>query len=100
MIFAETGCHESIDVLIVEATALFDQCFCQSRQRGEFAVLGQTTLTNGLHIRWIEPFLERQSRMERDGPRARVGDRVGEQNGLDLRFREAAAMHIPEQTDE
>ena len=65
MILAETGCDESIDVLIVETTAPFDQCFSQSRQRGELAVLRQTTLTNGVDILWIETLLERQSRVER-----------------------------------
>ena len=33
-------------------------------------------------------------------PSARIGHRVGEQNGLDLRFRETAAVHVSEQTDE
>jgi hypothetical protein len=64
-VFAETGRDKSIDILIVETTALFDQCFCQSRQRGELAVLRQTTLTNGLNVLWFEPFLERQSCVER-----------------------------------
>ena len=100
MIFAETGREESFDVLIVEATALFDHRFRQSGQRGEFAVLWQTTVTNGLHIRRIDPLLERQRRMERDGPCAGIGHRVGEQHDLDLRFREAAAVHIAEQSDE
>ena len=100
MILAKTGRDESIEVLIIKAPTLFDHRSCQPRQRGEFAVPGQTTLTNGLYICWIDPFLERQSRMERDCPGARVGDRVGEQNDLDLRFREAAAMHIAEQTYE
>ena len=57
------------------------------------------TLTDGLDIRRIDPFLESQSRMERDGPCAAVGRRVGEQHYLDLCFREAAAMHVSEETD-
>ena len=69
-------------------------------QRGELPIPGQTPLTNSPYILGIDPFLQRQSGMERHGPGARVGDRVGEQNGLDLRFGEAAAAHISEQTDE
>jgi hypothetical protein len=45
VIFAETGREESFDVLMVEPPALFDHRFRQSRQRGEFAVLWQTTVT-------------------------------------------------------
>ena len=82
MILAETGCDELIDVLIVETAAPFDQCFSQSRQRGELAVLRQTTLTNGIDILGIETLLERQSRVERDRLAARVGHRIGEQQGL------------------
>ena len=55
VIFAKTGREESFDVLIVEAPALFDHRFGQSRQRGELAVLWRTTLTNGLHIRRVDP---------------------------------------------
>src|SRR5579871_4537984 len=42
MILAEAGGEEAIDVSIVEAAALLDHGFRQSRQRGVFAVLGQT----------------------------------------------------------
>jgi hypothetical protein len=87
MILTETGRNESIDVLVVEASALFDHRLCQSRQRGKLDVLRQSALADGLPILRVE---------EGDGPRARVGDRVGEQRGLDLRFRDAAAAHIPE----
>ena len=68
MILAEAGRDESIDILIVQTPTLFDHRSGQSRQRGELAVLGQTALANGPDVRWIDPFLERQSRMERDGP--------------------------------
>ena len=71
VIFAKTSREESFDVLIVEAPALFDHRFCHSRQRGESAVLWRTTVTNGLHIRRIDPLLERQRRMEGDGPLCR-----------------------------
>src|ERR1700729_3103160 len=66
MILTEAGRDESIDLFIVKTPTLFDHRSCQSRQRSEFAVPGHTTLTNGLYIRWINSFLERQSRMERD----------------------------------
>jgi hypothetical protein len=100
VIFAEAGREESIDVVIVETSAFFDHRFRQSRKRSELAVLRQTALADRLDIRRIDPLLERQRRMERDGPCARVGHSVGEQNGLDLRFRKAAAMDIPEKSDE
>jgi hypothetical protein len=100
MIFAEAGRDEPIDILIVETPAFFDHRFCQSRQRSELTILRQTALADGLDIRRIDPLLERQSGMERDGPSARIGHRVGEQNGLDLRFRETAAVRVSEQTDE
>src|SRR5215831_12953623 len=96
MIFTEAGGDESIDVLIVETSTLFDYRFCQSRQRSKLGFLRQATLADGLDIRRIDPLFKRQRCVECDGPGARVGSRVGEQNGLDLRFREAAAMHIPE----
>ena len=51
VIFAETGRKESLDVLIIQPPALLDHRFRQSRQRSEFTVLRQTTLTNGLDIR-------------------------------------------------
>src|SRR5271166_3199586 len=100
MVFTEAGRNEPIDILIAETPAFFDHRFCQSRQRSELTILRQTALANGLDIRRIDPLLERQSRMERDRPSARVGHRVGEQNGLDLRFREAASVYMLEQTDE
>ena len=68
VIFAETGRDESIDILIVEAPTLLDHRSRQRRQRGEFAVLRQTALTNGLDIRRIDAFLQRQRGMERDRP--------------------------------
>src|SRR5271165_607896 len=100
MVFTEAGRNEPIDILIVETPAFFDHCFCQSRQRSELTILRQTALADGLDIRRIDPLVERQSRMERDRPSAGVDHRVGEQNGLDLRFGEAAAVHLLEQTDE
>ena len=60
MILAEAGRDESVDVLIVKTPTFFDHRSCQNRQRGEFVVLRQTTLTNGLNIRRIEPFLKGQ----------------------------------------
>src|SRR6516164_7828241 len=38
MIFAETRRDESIDILIVETSALFDHRFCDGRERGKFGV--------------------------------------------------------------
>ncbi len=99
-VFADTGRDKSIDILIVETAALFDQCFCQSRQGGELAVLRQATLTNGLNVLWFEPFLERQNCVERDRPGACVGHRIGKQQDLDLCFRETAAVDSLEQADE
>ena len=72
VIFAEPRREESIDVLVGEASTLFDHRLRQARQRGEFAVLRQTTLTDGPDIRGIDAFLESQSRMERYGPCAAV----------------------------
>jgi hypothetical protein len=100
VVLAEPGREESIDVLIAEMSALFDHCLRQAGQRRELAVLRSTTITDGLDIRWIDAFLESESRMERHGPWAVVGHRIGEEDGLDLRFREAATMDVPEQTDE
>jgi hypothetical protein len=100
VILAKPDREGSIDVLVVETSPLFDHRLRQARQRGEFAVLRQTTIADGLDIRRIDAFLESESRMERYGSGAAVGHRVGEQHDLDLRFREAAAMHLPEQTDE
>src|SRR5271154_585168 len=68
VIFAEAGCDELIEVLIIETPALLDHRLRQSRQRSEFAISRQTTLTYGLDISQIDPLLERQGRMERDGP--------------------------------
>jgi hypothetical protein len=84
VIFAETSRQESFDVLIAEEPAFLDHRFRQSRQRGKFAVLWQTTVTNSLHIRHIDPLLKRKRRMEGDGPCAGIGHRVGEQHDLDL----------------
>jgi len=100
VILAESRCEESFDVLIAEMSARFDHRLRQARQCGELAVLRQTTITDGLDIRRIDAFLESQSRMERDGPWAVVGHCIGKQDGLDLRFREAATMYVPEQADE
>src|SRR5262249_34983146 len=58
MVLAEARREESIDVLVVETSALFDHRLRQSRQRCEFAVLRRTTFTNGLHIRRINALLE------------------------------------------
>ena len=99
MIFTETRGNESSDVLIVETTALFDQCLRQSRQRGELAVLRRATLANGLNVRRLEPLLERQRSVECDRRGANVGYRVGEQQRLDLRFGKAAAVDVLEQAD-
>jgi hypothetical protein len=52
MILAEAGGDESVDVLIVEAPALFGQRPCQSRQCGEFAVLRQTPLDAPFAATW------------------------------------------------
>jgi hypothetical protein len=93
MVLAEAGREESIDVLVVETSALFDHRLRQSRQRCEFAVLRRTILTNGL--RSIDAFLERQRRMKRDGAGACIDHRIGEQNDLDRRFRKAAVVRLP-----
>ena len=68
VIFAGPGSEESIDALVVETSTLFDHRLCQARQRGEFAVLRQTILMDGLDIRRIDSFLESQSRMKRPRP--------------------------------
>jgi hypothetical protein len=61
---ATTGHEEAIDVLIIETSAPFDHRFCQGRQSGKRFVFRQTTLADGPNVRFIDPILERQSRME------------------------------------
>ena len=74
--------------------------FARADSAANLLSFGKRPLTDGLHVRRIDAFLESQSRMERHGPCAAVGHRVGEQNDLNLRFGKAAAMYIPEQADE
>ena len=65
-----------------------------------WAVAFHTALADGLYVRRIDPFFQRKRRMERHGPSRGVRYRVREQNGLDLCFCEAAAMHVAEKPDE
>ena len=100
VILAESGRKEPIGVVLAQASTLLDHRSGERRQRGGLFVLGQATLANRLHVRRIDPFLERPGRMERNGSCAGIGHRVGEQDDLHLRLAEAAAMHVPEQANE
>src|SRR5215469_2947019 len=100
MIRAEAGGEELLLVLVVYASSLLDQGFRKDRESGEFGIPRRPSVPDGLDISLINALLERKERMERDGPGRTICNRVGEQQDLDLRLGEAAAVDIAEQADE
>jgi len=83
-----------------DVAARFDQLARQDRQRGKALVHRRSACADRIDIGRRHVLLERQHRMERDCPGAGICDRVGQQQGLDLRLCECAGVDLLKQPDE
>ena len=98
-ILAKAGREEALDLLIIEPTALFDQCTRQCGESAKLLVRRRAASTYRIDIRGIETCLQSESGVERDRPGAGVGHGIGKEHRLNLRFRKAAAVNLVEYAD-
>ena len=98
-VLAKASRQKALDVLFVEASALFDQSPRQCRESAELLVRRRAASTHRLDIQGIETRLQSESAVERDRPGAGVGHSVGEQNCLDLRFGKVPTVNLIEDAD-
>jgi hypothetical protein len=90
----ESGSDERIEFLIAQVPALLNERSCQGRKCSKSLVRGQAPHTNRSGLFSTDPLLERQGCMERDGIVGGIRDCICQENDLDLRLREAAAVDL------